>query len=206
MLQLEETTNIVVDTACGCHSHWLSLWFLPVAHVHSGFEIIAWNSGLGMAVGRFWSLLRGVEVLAMLYVRRDTMQYVESVCEVPPGVCVLQLLVSGIDFRVFINCCCAVDGVEVTCLLISATRELFSQNHGVEFWPLLIETTEQSLWEESLSPASAETRLFAGGWSECPGGLHLCSFWTFCMTGVVSGWRLSEDNDRNIYSTFRISQ
>jgi hypothetical protein len=44
-----------------------------VAHILSGFEIIAWNSRLGMAVGRFSSTLKGVKVLAMLDAGRDIM-------------------------------------------------------------------------------------------------------------------------------------
>jgi len=42
-------------------------------------------SGIGMGVGRFSRLLRGVGVLARPDAGLDTMQHVESVCETPPG-------------------------------------------------------------------------------------------------------------------------
>jgi len=57
----------------------------------------------------------------------DTTQCVESVCEVPPGAGVLQLLVPGEAVGVIIDRRCVADGV------ISATREVFSEDAGVEF-------------------------------------------------------------------------
>jgi len=53
--------------------------------------------------------------------------------EVPPGAGVLRLLVTGVAVGVFIDCCCVADGVEVMRSLISATRELFSEDEGMEF-------------------------------------------------------------------------
>jgi len=64
---------------------------------------------------------------------QNTMRNVESLCEDPPGAGVRRLLVPGVAVGVFIEGCCAVDGVEVTCSMISATRELFSKDEGVEF-------------------------------------------------------------------------
>jgi hypothetical protein len=46
-------------------------------------------SGLGMGVGRFSRLRRGVGVLAMLEVTLDTTRHIDSVCEVPLGAGVL---------------------------------------------------------------------------------------------------------------------
>ena len=53
--------------------------------------------------------------------------------EVPPGAGVLRLLVPGVAVGVFIDCQCVADRVEVRRCLISATRELFSKDEGVEF-------------------------------------------------------------------------
>jgi len=84
-------------------------------------------SGFGMGVGRFSRPLRGVGVLAMPDAGLDTTRRVESVCEVPLGAGVLYLLVSGVAVGVIIDRHCVADG------LISATRELFSEDEGVEF-------------------------------------------------------------------------
>jgi len=84
-------------------------------------------SGFGMGVGRFSRLLRGVGVLAMPDAGLDTTRQVESVCEVPLGAGVLRLLVSGVAVGVIIDHHCVADG------LISAMRELFSEDEGVEF-------------------------------------------------------------------------
>jgi len=89
--------------------------------------MIAWASGLGVGVGRFSRPLRGVGVLVMPDARLDTMRRVESVCEVPPGAGVLRLLVPGVAVGVIIDRRCVVDGV------ISAKRELFREDEGVEF-------------------------------------------------------------------------
>jgi len=65
--------------------------------------------------------------------RLDTLQRVESACEVAPGAGVLPLLVPGIAVGVFIDGRCVADGVEVTRRVISATPDLFSEDEGVEF-------------------------------------------------------------------------
>jgi len=58
--------------------------------------MIAQASGVGMGVGRFSRSLRGVGVLAMPDAGLDTTRRVESVCMVPLGGGVLQLLVPGV--------------------------------------------------------------------------------------------------------------
>jgi len=88
--------------------------------------------------------------------------------EVPPGAGVLRLLVPGVAVGVFIDRRCVVGGVEVTRWLISATRDLFSKDEGVQFWPWIVEGTELPPWEESLSPTGTETHLLAGGSLELP--------------------------------------
>jgi hypothetical protein len=95
--------------------------------VRGGFVIIVWTSGLGMGVGRFSRLLRGVGVRAMLDVGLDTTRCVEFVCEVPLGASVLRLLVPSVAVGVIIDRRCVGDWV------ISATRELVSEDKGVEF-------------------------------------------------------------------------
>jgi hypothetical protein len=52
---------------------------------------------------------------------------------VPLGAVVLRLLVPGVAVGVIIDSRCVVDVVEVTHCVISATRELFSEDEGVEF-------------------------------------------------------------------------
>jgi len=98
--------------------------------------MINWATGLGMGVGRFSRPLRGVGVLAMPHAGLDTMQCVESVCEVPlcPGV--LRLLVLGVAVEVIVDSHCVVDRV------ISATREWISEDEGVEFQPWIVEARE----------------------------------------------------------------
>jgi len=95
--------------------------------------MIAGASGFGMGVGRFSRPLRGVGVLAMPDSGLDTTQCVESVCMVPLGAGVLRLLVPGVAVGVIIDSRCVADGVEVTCCVISATREWFSEDERVEF-------------------------------------------------------------------------
>jgi hypothetical protein len=91
--------------------------------------MIARASGLGMGVGRFSRPLRGVGVIAMPKAGLDTTRRVED----PPGAGVLRLLVIGVAVGVFIDRRCVADGVDVTRLVISATRELFSEDEGMEF-------------------------------------------------------------------------
>jgi hypothetical protein len=95
--------------------------------------MIARASGFRMGVGRLSRLLRGVGVLAMPDARLDTTRRVESVCLVPLGAGVLRLLVPGMAVGVIIDCHCVADGVEVMLCVISATRELFSEDDGVKF-------------------------------------------------------------------------
>jgi len=94
--------------------------------------MIMWASALGMGVGRFSRPLRGVGVLAMLVAGLDTSRCVESVHEVPPGAGMLRLLVPGVAIGVLIESHCVLHAVEVTCSVISATHELFSEDEGVE--------------------------------------------------------------------------
>jgi len=89
--------------------------------------MIAWASGLGMRVGRMSRPLRKVGVLVMLDAGLDTTRRIESVCEVPLGAGVLRLLVPSEAVGGIIDRRCVVDGV------ISATRELFSEDERVEF-------------------------------------------------------------------------
>ena len=72
-------------------------------------------SGLVMRVGRFSRLLTGVGVLTLPGARVDTTCHVESVCDVPPGAGVLQLLVCRMAVGVIVDHRCIADGVEVTC-------------------------------------------------------------------------------------------
>jgi hypothetical protein len=90
-------------------------------------------SGFGMGVGRFSRPLRGVGVLAMPDAGLDTTRRVESVCMVPLGAGVLRLLVPGVAVGVIIDSRSVADWVEVTRCVISATRELFSEDGRVEF-------------------------------------------------------------------------
>jgi hypothetical protein len=86
-----------------------------------------------MGVGRFSSPLREVGVLTMPDMGLDTTRQFESVCMVPLGVGVLRWLVPGVVVGVIIDRPCVADGVEVTRCVISATRQLFSEDEGVEF-------------------------------------------------------------------------
>jgi hypothetical protein len=90
-------------------------------------------SGFGMKVGRFSRPLSRVGVLGMPDAEQDTTRRVESVCMVPLGAGVLRLLVPGVAVGVIIDRRCVLDGVEATRSVISATRELFSEDEGVEF-------------------------------------------------------------------------
>jgi uncharacterized protein (DUF2236 family) len=111
--------------------------------------MIAQDSGIGMEVGRFSRPMIGVGVIAVLDVGLNTMREVgvlampdagldttlcvESGCVIPLGAGVLQLIVPGVVVGVLIDRCCVADGVEVTHSVVSATRELFSEDEGVEF-------------------------------------------------------------------------
>jgi len=106
---------------------------VSVARVRSGFIMIAWASGLGMGVGMFSRPRRGVGVLAMLDAGLDMTPRIKSVCVIPLGSGAVRLLVPGVAVRVIIDRRCVADGVEVTRWVISATRELFSEDVGVEF-------------------------------------------------------------------------
>jgi len=212
MLRLPETIDWGVDTACGCNCHCLCLWCLSVACIRSGFVMNVRASGLRMVVGMFSRPLRGVGVLAVPDAGLDTMRCIGSVCEVPLGAGVLQLLVPGVAAGVFIDRCCVADGEQAMRWVISAMQELFSEDEGVECWPWIDEATELPPWEESLLPAGMETRLLAGGCREFPEGPRFCRFWcsarvrTFHTTGVVSGWGLWEGIVRYRCSTLRMPE
>jgi len=188
MVRLLETTDRGVVIACSWNCHSLCLWFLSVAHICSGFIMITRASGLGMGVGRLSRPLRGVGVLAMPDVGLDTTRCVKSASEVPPDAGVPCVAVG-----VYIDHCCVVDGVEVTCWVISAKRVLFSHDEGVQFWPWIVEATELPPWEEFLLPAGTEMHLLAGQNWEFPKGPRFCTFRRvarlriFYSTGVVSG-------------------
>jgi len=94
--------------------------------------MIARASAFDMRVGWFSGPLSRVGVLAMSDAGLDTMRCVESVCVVPLGAGVLQLLVPGLGVEVFIERRCVADRVEVTRCVISAMPELFSEDEGVE--------------------------------------------------------------------------
>jgi len=141
MLRLPEATDRGVDTACGCNCHCLCLWFLSVARVRCGFVIIVRATGLRMGVGRFSRPLRWVGVLAMLDAGLHTTRRVQSVCEVPQGAGV-----AGVAVGVFTDFCCVADGVEVTHWVISAMRELFSEDAVVVYWAWIVEVMELPLW------------------------------------------------------------
>ena len=89
-------------------------------------------SRFGMGVGRFSRPLRGVGVQALPDAGMDTTRRIESVCMVPLRAGVLRLLVHGVAVGVIVDRRCVVDGVEVTRWVISAMRELFSEDEGVE--------------------------------------------------------------------------
>ena len=72
-------------------------------------------------------------MLAMPDAGLDTTRLFEFVCMVPLGAGVLRLLVPGVAVGVMIDRRCVADGVEVTRCVISATRELFREDAGVEF-------------------------------------------------------------------------
>jgi len=119
-----------------------------------------------MGVGRFSRHLRGVGVIVMPDTGLDTTRHVE----VPPGAGVLRLLVPGVAVGLFMDHCGVVDVVDLMGWVISATRELFSEDEGVEFSPWIVENTELPPSEESLSPAGTDTRLLAGGSGGFPEG------------------------------------
>jgi hypothetical protein len=95
--------------------------------------MIARPSGFGMGVSRVSRLLRGVGVLAMPDTGLDTTRHVESVCMVLVGGGVLRLLVPSVAVGVMIDRRCEGNGVEVRHCVISGTRQLFSEDEGVEF-------------------------------------------------------------------------
>ena len=72
-------------------------------------------------------------MLAMPDAGLDTMRRVESVCVIPLGAGVLRLLVPGVAVGVIIDSCCVTHGVEVMRCVTSATRDLFSEDEGVQF-------------------------------------------------------------------------
>jgi len=179
-LQLQLPLPLSLIHFSSSHSEW-------ICNDRAGF----WTRDGGRQVSR---PQRGVRVITMRDAGLDTKWRVE----VPPGAAVLRLLVPSVAVGVFIDCRCVADGVEVTRWLISATRELFSEDERVEFWPWIVEGTELPPWQESLSPTGTETRLLAGGSWEFHEGPRFCWFWwlarlqTFHTTAVGSGWGLWE--------------
>jgi len=210
MLQLPETIEWDGDTACSCNCHYLCLRSCSVARCGSGFVIIVRASWLGKGAGRVSRPLGGVGVLPMLDVGLDTTRHVESVCEVSLGAAVLRLLLLGMVVGVYINRRCGADGVEVTRWVMSAMRELFREDEGVQFGPRIVDSTELTPWEESILPADTKTRPFVGGSWEFPEGPCLCSLplfarhQPFCTTGVMSGCVLSEVRVQPRCSTLRL--
>ena len=120
--------------------------------------------------------------------------------------------VPGVAVGVFIDCRWVADRVEARRWVISATRELFREDEGVQFWPWIEEATELPPWEESLSPAGTETCLLAERSGELPDGPHFCRFlwlarlWPFHTTWVVSGWGPWEGIVRYRCSTLRMQE
>jgi hypothetical protein len=198
MQQLRETINQGVDIACGCICHYICPSVLCIAHIHSGFVMIAWICGLGMRVSRYTRSLWGVGVLAMPDMGLGTTRHVESVFEVPRGACQQRLVAPSMGVGVFVRCRCVADTVEVTHSVICQMRELFSKDEGVEFWPWIIEAMELPPEEESLLLAGMAMRHVAERSSVVPKGAPCCWFWqfarlrTFCTTGVMSRWGLSK--------------
>jgi len=72
-------------------------------------------------------------MLAMPDASLETTRRIESVCDVPLGADMLPPIVPGMVVGVFIDCSSIADGVEVTGWVISATRELFSEDEVMEF-------------------------------------------------------------------------
>ena len=95
--------------------------------------MIARASGFGMGLGRFSRPVRGLEVIAIPDAGQDTTRCFEFVCDVSPGVCVLPLFIPGVGVGVFIDRRCVADVVEVTRQVISATRDMFNKDQGMEF-------------------------------------------------------------------------
>jgi hypothetical protein len=91
--------------------------------------MIAQATGSGMGVGRFSRCLRGVGVITMPDAGLDKTLRIE----VPPGAGVLTLYTPRVAVGVYIDHRCVVDGVEFKRRLISAMRELFREDEGVEF-------------------------------------------------------------------------
>ena len=142
MLPLPETTDWGVDTTCSCKFQCICLWFLSAARVLSRFVMISRASGRGIGVGMFSKPPTGVGVLAMPDARLDAMWRVEYVCQVPLNDGVLRLLRPGMAFGAIIDRRWVSDAVEVTCAVISAKAESFSDDEAVEFWPGIVEAME----------------------------------------------------------------
>jgi hypothetical protein len=191
IVPLAETTDWVIDTACGCICHSIYIWLLSVAHIHSGFGMIVWALGFGIGVCRFSRPLRRMDVLAMPSAGLNTMGHFKFVCEGPPGAEWL-----GVAVGVLIEGRCIVDRVDGTCWVISATWALFSQHDGVEMFPCIVEAMELLCWEESFSAPGTDRLLLAGRTSIFSGGLCYCWHWPvaraeiFWTTGVMSGSQL----------------
>ena len=75
----------------------------------------------------------------------DTTRSVDSVCVIWLGADVLLLFVPGVAVGVIIHRRCLAPRVEVTHSAISATREFFSEDEGVEFLAWIVDVTELPL-------------------------------------------------------------
>jgi len=104
--------------------------------------MIVWACGLGMWVGKFSSPVSGVGVQAMPDEGLDTMWHVVSVLEDSPGAGELRLIGPSLAVGVRVYRRNIGDRMEATCWVISAMRELFSENEGVEFGPWIVDSTE----------------------------------------------------------------
>jgi len=190
MLRLLETTDRSAATACCCNCHCLSLWFHVDARVGSGFVMIAQASVSAMGVFRFTWLRRGVGVLEMPDAGMDTAQRIESVYEVTTWAGGLRLLVPGVAVEVFIHHRCVADGMEAMRWIISATRELFNEDVGLDLWSWIVPATEFPLWVESLLPAGPETGFIAWGCGELTEGQQFCWFWRFARLRALHTTRV----------------
>jgi hypothetical protein len=94
--------------------------------------MIARAPGLGVGVGRVSRPLRGVGVLEMPDAGLDTSRRVQTVCMVQLGAGLLRLLVPGVAVGVIIDRHCVPDVGKASHCAISSTRELFSEDEGVE--------------------------------------------------------------------------
>jgi len=207
MLKLPETNDQGVVTASGCSFKCLYLWCRSVAQCCAGCEIITWAFRLEMGVGWFSRLLRGVGVVAIPDVGVNTMQRIESVCNVSPAAGMLWLLLPVVAVGVLIAHCCAVDRMDAMHWVKAGMRYLFCEYEVVEFWPWTVKATKLLPCENTIAPTGMKTRLLPTGSWEFNEGPRCCCMWRLARlwimytTGVVSGCGLWNDNVRHRYLT-----